>query len=250
MFKKLLVLALAAAFSLPSVAAGSGEKKAGKPVADDGAEFVRKSVEAKLGTKVSSVVKSPYLGLYEVYADGQVIYADEQVTVLIAGSLIDAKTMKNVTSERIQKLSAITFSELPLELAVKQVRGNGKRVLASFEDPNCGYCKKLARDMAKLENVTIYTFLYPILSPDSLDKSNQIWCSPDKAKAWNEWMQEGKVPSAKGDCDTSAVRKTVEIGRKLGISGTPTMFFVDGERIPGAIPLSDIEKKLASSTKK
>ena len=250
MFKKLLVLALAATFSLPSLAADSSEKKAGKSAADDAAEFVRKGVEAKLGTKVSSVVKSPYLGLYEIYADGQIIYADEQVTVLVAGSLIDAKTMKNVTSERIQKLSAIKFSELPLELAVKQVRGNGKRVLASFEDPNCGYCKKLAKDMAKLDNVTIYTFLYPILSPDSLEKSNQIWCSSDKAKAWNEWMQEGKAPSAKGDCDTTAVRKTVDLGRKLAISGTPTIFFIDGERIPGAIPLSDIEKKLASLSKK
>ena len=124
------------------------------------------------------------------------------------------------------------------------MRGDGKRVLASFEDPNCGYCKKLAKDLAKLENVTIYTFLYPILSPDSLEKSNQIWCSSDKAKAWNDWMIDGKAPSAKGDCDVSAVKKTVDLGHKLAISGTPTLFFADGERIPGAVSVAQIDQKL------
>lgn len=108
----------------------------------------------------------------------------------MAGTLIDGATMKNVTAERLQKLAAIKFSELPLELAVKRVHGDGKRVLASFEDPNCGYCKKLAKEMAKLDNVTLYTFLYPILSPDSLVKSKQIWCAADKGKAWNDWMLE------------------------------------------------------------
>jgi thiol:disulfide interchange protein DsbC len=155
--------------------------------------------------------------------------------------------MKNITEERLQKLSAIKFSELPLALAVKQVRGDGKRVLATFEDPNCGYCKKLARDLAKLDNVTIHTFLYPILSQDSLDKSNRIWCAADRAKAWNDWMIDGKTPGGKGDCDTTAVRKTIELGRKLAISGTPTIFFADGERIPGAVPLARIEEKLAQA---
>ena len=249
MFKKLFMLMLAAMLSLPVLAADSSDKKAGKS-ADDAAELVKKGVEAKLGTKVTSVVKSPYLGLYEIYADGQIIYADEQLTVLIAGTLIDARTMKNVTSERMQKLSAIKFSDLPLEIAVKQVRGNGKRVMATFEDPNCGYCKKLAKDLSRLDNVTIYTFLYPILSPDSLEKSNQIWCSPDKVKAWNDWMQDGKAPAGKGNCDTNAVKRTVDLGRKLAISGTPTIFFADGERIPGAIPLSQVEQKLAQSPRK
>ena len=164
------------------------------------------------------------------------------------GTLIDGKTMKNVTDERMQKLTAIKFSDLPLEFAVKQVRGDGKRVFATFEDPNCGYCKKLAKDMAKLDNVTIYTFLYPILSPDSLEKSKQIWCSADKAKAWNDWMVDGKAPSSKGDCDTAAVQKTVETGRRLAINGTPTIFFADGERIPGAVPVAKIEQKLSSQT--
>ena len=234
MFKKLLPLALAATFSLTVVADEASVKKA---------------VEAKLGSKVSSVLKSPYLGLYEVYVDGQILYTDEKLTAIIAGTLIDGKTMKNVTAERMQKLTAIKFSDLPLELAVKQVRGDGRRVMASFEDPNCGYCKKLAKDITKLDNVTIYTFLYPILSPDSLEKSNQIWCSPDKARAWNDWMMDGKL-SGRGDCDTSAVRKTVDLGHRLAITGTPTLFFADGERVPGAVPLSQIEKKLEQASGK
>ncbi len=209
---------------------------------------VKKAIEGKLSGTVSSVTRTPYLGLYEVYIDGQIVYTDEKNSVLIVGDLIDGKTMKYVTRERIQKLSAIKFSELPLNLAVKQVRGDGKRVFASFEDPNCGYCKRLAKDVAKLDNVTIYTFLYPILSQDSLEKSNQIWCANDRVKAWNDWMQDGKAPGGRGDCDTTAVKKTVELGRKLGISGTPTLFFLDGERIPGAVPLAKIEQKLSQAT--
>ncbi|MBK7674840.1 DsbC family protein [Accumulibacter sp.] len=233
MHRKLLPLALAATMSLPTLA--------------DDAAVIKKSVETKLARTVTSVTKTPYLGLYEVYVDGQIVYTDEKVSALLIGALVDGKTMKNVTDERMQKLTAIKFADLPLALAVKQVRGDGKRVFATFEDPNCGYCKKLAKDIAKLDNVTIYTFLYPILSPDSLEKSNQIWCAPDRAKAWNEWMIDGKAPGGKGDCDTTAVKKTIEMGRKLAITGTPTIFFADGERIPGAIPIAKIEQKLAQT---
>jgi thiol:disulfide interchange protein DsbC len=233
MHRKLLPLALAATMSLPTLA--------------DEAAVIKKAVETKLARTVTSVTKTPYLGLYEVYVDGQIVYTDEKVSALLIGALVDGKTMKNVTDERMQKLTAIKFADLPLALAVKQVRGDGKRVFATFEDPNCGYCKKLAKDIAKLDNVTIYTFLYPILSPDSLEKSNQIWCAPDRAKAWNEWMVDGKAPGGKGDCDTTAVKKTIEMGRKLAISGTPTIFFADGERIPGAIPIAKIEQKLAQT---
>ena len=232
MYKTVLPLVVAVSFSLSTLA-------------DEAS--VKKIVEGKLGGSVSSVSRTPYLGLYELYVDGQIVYTDEKVSALVVGSLIDGKTMKNVTAERMQKLSAIKFSELPLALAVKQVRGDGKRVFATFEDPNCGYCKRLAKDLAKLDNVTIYTFLYPILSPDSLEKSNQIWCAPDRVRAWNEWMIEGKAPSGRSDCDTTAVRKTIETGRKLAINGTPTIFFADGERVPGAMPLAKIEKKLSQN---
>ncbi len=206
---------------------------------------IRKAMEAKLGTKVESVTKSGYLGLYEVYADGSVFYTDEKMTAfLVNAQLIDGKSMKNVTEERMRKLTAIRFNELPLERAIKQVRGDGKRVLATFEDPNCGYCKRLAKDLQKLDNVTIYTFLYPILSEDSVRKSKQIWCAPDRAKAWNDWMVDGKAPGAKEDCDTSAIGRNQEYGRKLNITGTPTLFFSDGERVPGAVPLARIEQRL------
>nr|WP_246181458.1 DsbC family protein [Dechloromonas hortensis] len=202
-------------------------------------------MEAKLGAKVESVAKSGYLGLYEVYADGNIFYTDEKMSAIMVGAqLIDAKTMKNVTDERMKKLTAIKFGDLPLDRAIKQVRGDGKRVLATFEDPNCGYCKRLAKDIAKLENVTVYTFLYPILSEDSVRKSKQIWCAADRAKAWNDWMIEGRAPAAKEDCDTAAIGKNQEFGRKLNITGTPTMFFIDGERVPGAMPLARIEQKL------
>lgn len=246
MLKKILPIMLAITLSMPTLAATDARKVPAK--AEDKSAGVKEAMEAKLGTKISSVTKSPYLGLYEVFADGQILYTDEKLTAIIAGTLIDGQTMKNYSAERMQKLTAIKFSDLPLDLAVKQVRGNGKRIFATFEDPNCGYCKKLATDMGTLNNVTIYTFLYPILSPDSLDKSNQIWCSSDQAKAWNEWMQEGKHLTGKGDCDTTAVKKSVELGRKLAITGTPTLFFINGDRVQGAIPLAEIEKKLGQSS--
>ena len=231
MLKKILPLVLAASVSSLAVA--------------DEAD-VRKGMEARLGTKVESVTKAGFLGLYEVYADGNIFYTDDKVTAIMVGAqLIDAKSMKNVTEERMRKLTAIKFNELPLDRAIKQVRGDGKRVLATFEDPNCGYCKRLARDLQKLENITIYTFLLPILSEDSVKKSKQIWCSADRAKAWNDWMIDGKTPSGREDCDTAAITRNQEFGRKLNITGTPTMFFGNGERVPGAMPLPRIEQKLA-----
>lgn len=231
MYKKLLTLALAASFALPVLAQEASVKKA---------------VESKLGVSVTSVSKSGYLGLYEVYFDGQIIYTDEKVSAIVAGNLIDTKTMTSVTEERMKKLNAIKFSDLPLNQAIKQVKGNGKRVVATFEDPNCGYCKRLAKDLSKLDNITIYTFLYPILSEDSIKKSRQIWCAADKAKAWNDWMVDGKAPTGKDDCDTTAIINNQEFGQKLRITGTPTIFFADGDRVPGALPIAKIEQKLNS----
>lgn len=232
MFKKLLPLACGLLCSVAVLA--------------DEAE-IRKGMEARLGTKVESVSKAGYLGLYEVYADGTIFYTDEKMTaVIVNGQLFDAKSMKNVTDERMRKLTAIKFNDLPFERAIKQVRGDGKRVMATFEDPNCGYCKRLAKDLLSLNNVTVYTFLYPILSEDSLRKSKQIWCSADRAKAWNDLMIEGKALTGKDNCDTTAISKNVEYGREMKITGTPSIFFADGERFPGAMPLANIEKKLNS----
>lgn len=204
---------------------------------------VRKTVEEKLGAKVTSVAKAGYLGLYEVVVDGRILYTDAKASAFIFGSLVDVKSMQNVTEARLKTINAIKFADLPFDRAIKQVRGNGKRVLATFEDPNCGYCKKLHRDIQKLENVTIYTFMVAMLNEDSLKKSKQIWCASDRAKAWNDWMIENKAPAGKDDCDAGALEKNMEFAARYRIDGTPTLIFADGERIPGAVPLANIELK-------
>jgi thiol:disulfide interchange protein DsbC len=237
MLKRTLATALAGAALL-----------AGNALADEAA--VKKAVEAAFpGLPIEGVRKTPYLGLYEIRTGGDIIYADEKVTYIITGNIIDAKTRKDLTEERKNKLAQINFSDLPLNLAVKQVRGSGKRVFATFEDPNCGYCKKLAKDLQAMNDVTIYTFLYPILSPDSSEKSKAIWCAGDRAKAWNDWMINNTNPGGKTDCDTSAVDKVVALGQKLNIRGTPTIFLSNGERIPGAVSAAKLEQSIAAATK-
>jgi len=235
MLRKILPLFVALFFcaTLPALAQeGKQEKK------------IREVMEQALKTKVTSITKAGYLDLYEVFVNGEIYYVDGKVNVIIAGNLIDTKGMRNVTAERLTKLSAIKFSDLPLAQAVKQVRGDGKRVVASFEDPNCGYCKRLAQEMLKIDNVTHYVFLVPILSEDSNIKSRQIWCASDRAKTWNDWVISNKAPTGNGDCDTSAIDRNTELGRKLSVNGTPTMFFADGERVTGALPSAQIEEKL------
>ncbi|MDP2195069.1 MAG: DsbC family protein [Rhodocyclaceae bacterium] len=206
---------------------------------------IKKAVEAWLGSngpKVESVRKAGALGLYEVMVDGELIYTDEKVSHLIIGQIIEAKSRKNLTEERKQKFSQIKFSDLPLDLAVKQVKGNGKRLLATFEDPNCSYCKKLAQELQGVNDVTIYTFVYPILSPDSTEKAKNIWCASDRLKAWNDFMINNQAPASK-NCN-HPTEKVVALGRKLNISGTPTMFFADGSRVPGYMPMATLEKAL------
>jgi thiol:disulfide interchange protein DsbC len=157
--------------------------------------------------------------------------------------LIDLKTGINLTEQRSHDLNRIKWSDLPLDDAIKVVNGNGKRQIAVFADPNCGFCKKLEKSFQQLENVTIYTFLVPLLSADSATKSKQIWCASDRNKSWNAWMLENQTPSGKGDCATPLDRNT-SLAKKLGVTGTPAMFFTDGTRIAGAVPLAQIEKKL------
>lgn len=231
-------LALSAALAL-SLAGGAAL------AADDGLAHLKADLESKLNIKVTSITKSGYLGLYEVYADSTIFYTDEKGSAYFFGNLVDGKTRQSVTEARMAKLNAIKLADLPLDSALKVVKGNGSRTLVTFEDPNCAYCKRLAKDLQKLDNVTIYTFLYPILSQDSVEKSKQIWCAADRAKAWNDLMLEGRAPTGKGDCATP-VQKTIELGQKYRIRGTPTLVFADGERVPGAMPLDRIEKKLAS----
>jgi thiol:disulfide interchange protein DsbC len=194
------------------------------------------------GVKVDSVRKAGALNLYEVQVGSDLLYTDEKVSYLFTGDILDVKAKKNLTDERKQKLSQIKFSDLPLDLAVKQVKGNGKRVLATFEDPNCSYCRKLAKELQGVTDVTIYTFLYPILSADSSEKAKNLWCAGDRLKAWNDLMIDGKQPAA-ANCD-HPTSKVVALGQKLGIRGTPTMFFADGSRVPGYMPVAALEKVL------
>lgn len=204
---------------------------------------VKQAVEAALGEKTEGVRKTNILGLYEVRLGGEILYTDEKANYLITGNIIDLKTRQNLTQERMNKLSAIKFSDLPLELAVKTVKGDGKRVFASFEDPNCGYCKKLAKELQTMNNVTIYTFLLPILSRDSAEKSRAVWCAADRSKAWNDLMVNGTVPAA-GTCD-APIEKVLALAQKYNVRGTPTIFLPNGERIPGAVPVAQLEQKLA-----
>ena len=196
---------------------------------------------------IDEISKTPMDGLFEVRVNGtEIFYTDAEGNFLIQGSVFDTKARSNLTEIRTNKLSAIDFAALPLKDAFTIVRGNGKRKIAVFEDPNCGYCKRYEREMQKVENATFYMFLYPILGADSVTKSNSLWCAKDKAKAWQDWMVRD-LPVVPATCDTSALTRNVEFGKKYKITGTPTMFFVDGTRVPGAIDAAQVEKMLTAA---
>jgi len=207
------------------------------------AQLVKKFPEAR----VETVRKVPYGGLYEVIGAGEVFYTDEKTTFLVLGSVIDTKTRENITETRMRKLSAITLDQLPIDSSIKIVRGNGSRKLAIFADPNCGYCRQFERDLAGVTDVTVYVMLYPILSPDSISKSKAIWCSADKGKAWTDYVLKQVPPPSEGTCETP-IDKTLAFGHAKRITGTPTLFFEDGERVPGAIPAAQLEQKLAAAS--
>ncbi len=197
--------------------------------------------------KIDEVSKTAVPGLYEVRVNGtDIFYTDAKADYLIHGNLIDTKARRNLTEERVNKLSAIDFSALPLKDSFTIVRGNGARKLAVFEDPNCGYCKRFERDLANVDNVTVQLFLYPILSADSVEKSKNIWCAKDRATVWNDWMhKEQPIPAA--SCDTAAIDRNLEFGRKHKITGTPTLIFADGQRVPGAINAQQVEQLLSQA---
>ena len=209
---------------------------------------IRKNLAERLPQlgKIDEVNRTPMSGLFEVRMGTDVLYTDAEGNFLIQGSLIDTKQQRNLTEERVEKLLAVDFSSLPIKDAFTIVRGNGKRKLAVFEDTNCGYCKRFERDLQKVDNVTIHMFLYPILSADSTDKSRNIWCAKDRSKAWLDWMvRDVAAPSA--SCDTGALVRNLEFGKKHKITGTPTLIFADGSRVPGAINSQQVEKFLADN---
>ena len=210
---------------------------------------VKKAVEAAYPKfKVEGVTKTPYSGLYEVFMGGQIIYTDEKLTFLIAeGHIVDPKTKKDLTESRLADLMKIDFNSLPLDQAIKVVKGNGSRKLVVFSDVDCPYCKRLEQnELVNLTDVTIYTFLYPIvqLHPDSANKSKLIWCAQNRTKAWNDWIFNNQLPKAAGNCDVP-LERIGDLARKYGVNSTPTLFFVDGKRMLGAQPYKEIERALA-----
>jgi thiol:disulfide interchange protein DsbC len=215
--------------------------------------LIRKNLSERLPNlpKIDEISKTPVPGLYEVRIGQEILYADEQGNHLIQGNLIDTRTRIDLTEARINKLTAIDFASLPLKDAVVIKQGSGARKLAVFADPNCGYCKRFERDLANLQDVTVYTFLYPILGPDSTAKSRDIWCAKDAGKAWRAWMVDGAVPAkTMGKCDSDALERNVALGRKHRVQGTPAVVFEDGTRVPGAMQFDRLEKTLAAASKK
>ncbi|KMN76686.1 thiol:disulfide interchange protein DsbC [Chromobacterium alkanivorans] len=228
-----LMMALAAC----SQAAGSGN-----------AGDVKKAFEGRFpGKPVKAVTATPVKGIYEVVVDNkQVVYTNADASYLFVGDLIDAVKKESLTEKKMAELNKVDFKSLPFEYALKEVRGKGERKLAVFSDPDCPFCKKLEREGLKnLDNVTIYTFLYPLsqLHPDAMRKSKQIWCSPDKVAAWSGFMLDGKPLTGPDNCDTP-LEKIQQLGEKLGITGTPGLIFANGQLVPGAIDGDDIEKLL------
>ena len=208
---------------------------------------IRKNLAARIPqfAKIDEVTKAPIPGLYEVRVNGfEIFYTDEQGNYLLQGNLIDVKERKNLTEERVEKLSQVAFDKLPGKDAIKIVRGNGSRKVAIFEDPNCGYCKRFERDLQGVTDITVYVLLYPILSPDSVTQSKAIWCSSDPGKTWLDHMVRDVAVSGSSTCATP-VDKILALGQAKRVHGTPTIIFENGERIPGAIPISEIEKKFA-----
>lgn len=210
---------------------------------------IRKTLTERLPNlpRIDEIRQAPMAGLYEVRVNGsEIFYTDAEGNYLIQGNLIDTKARRNLTEERVDKLNAVAFDALPLKDAFTIVRGNGKRKMAVFEDPNCGYCRRFERDMQKVSDVTVYMFLYPILSADSAEKSKNIWCAKDKAKVWQDLMVRDQ-PAASASCDASALGRNIEFGKKYRITGTPTVIFADGSRVPGAISAREVEKHLAEA---
>lgn len=206
-------------------------------------DSLQKNYQQLLGP-VDQVNKSPISGLYEVVTGDHIFYTDESAQYLIDGSLFDLKARRNLTEARSKQLFAIEFDKLPLNLAVKKVKGKGTRKMAYFTDPNCGYCKKLEQELKAIDDVTLYLFLYPIF-PGSEEKVQAVWCSKDRVKAWNDLMLNGVQPAA-GTCDTP-IAQVRQLGAKLKVNGTPALIFADGIINPGYLPAAQLEQALNNS---
>jgi thiol:disulfide interchange protein DsbC len=251
----LVLLALGTANGLAMAQDAPPAKKAApaaaSPTLAQQTAIIRKNMAERVPQlkDIDEVRTTPIAGVYEIRVNGtDIYYTDANANYLIQGNLIDTRQRRNLTEERVDKLTAVKFDSLPFKDAFTIVRGNGQRKLAVFEDPNCGYCKRFERDLQSVDNVTIYYFLYPILGADSVEKSKALWCAKDRATAWLDWMvRDQPAPAAAAMCDTSAVTRNVELGRTYKITGTPTLVFTNGSRVPGAIDAKQVEKLLSES---
>ena len=215
--------------------------------ADQTTDKIKATLQSRIGdADIKSVQKSPVPGLYEVNLGAQIVYTDATGNYLLMGDLVDTRTRTNLTEARLAETNKIDFAKLPFENAVKVVKGTGARKIAVFSDPNCPYCKQLETTLKSVDNVTVYTFLYPVLSPDSTVKSKSIWCSKDRSNAWEGWMLDHTAPTAAASCDTTAIDKNLKLGQSMNVTGTPTVFLADGRRLPGAVPADRLEKELSA----
>jgi thiol:disulfide interchange protein DsbC len=215
--------------------------------ADQTTDKIKSALQSRIGdADIKSVQKSPVSGLYEVNLGSQIVYTDATGNYLLMGDLVDTRTRTNLTEARLAEMNKIDFAKLPFENAVKVVKGTGARKIAVFSDPNCPYCKQLETTLKSIDNVTVYTFLYPVLSPDSTLKSKSIWCSKDRSNAWEGWMLDHNPPTASASCDTTAIDKNMKLGQSMNVTGTPTVFLADGRRLPGAVPADRLEKELSA----
>jgi thiol:disulfide interchange protein DsbC len=229
--------------SLPLSVSGSVEVDQAVPAAT--LDKVKEAFEHRFeGVQVKAVRATPLPGIFEVQVDMDLLYTDADASYVMQGSLIDAKARVDLTAQHLAKLSQVAFDSLPLNLAIKQVKGNGARRIAVFEDPNCPYCKQLQRSLDSVGNVTVYTLLFPILSADSSVKARDVWCSKDKGKVWHDWMVNGKVPPQE-KCN-APLDELLALGHKLDVQGTPMIVFADGSRVNGALPLEALKEKLAA----
>jgi thiol:disulfide interchange protein DsbC len=212
---------------------------------------IRKALAERLPQlpKIDEVNRSPINGLWEVrYGGAEILYSDDKGEfILVNGSMVDTKTRTDLTEARIQRLLAVDFDKLPMKDAVLIKQGSGTRKMAVFVDPNCGYCKRFERELAAIKDVTIYTFLIPILGADSTAKSRDIWCAKEPASTWRAWMLDGTTPAKIAKCDTTAIERNLEFASKQRINGTPAVFFTDGTRKPGAISGEQVEKLLVAA---
>jgi thiol:disulfide interchange protein DsbC len=211
--------------------------------------MIRKNLARRLPNlpRIDSVLPSPVKGLWEIRLGSELIYSDEQGAFVIEGQIIDTQRHLNITERRIEELTAVDFRKLPLQDAVVWKQGTGTRRIVVFADPNCGYCKHLERDLSSVPDITVYTFLVPVLGGDSPEKSRAIWCSRDSGKTWRRWMLDGAAPpAATAKCNSAVLDRNLALGRKHGLVGTPMLVFEDNQRVPGIMTAADVAKKLAT----